>query len=516
MGSRDLRHEQRTLILAPSGKDAALIAAALKRSGIDTFACTDIACLAGELEKGAAAILVEEEALVRRGDDLVAIVDEQPPWSDLPILLLTRPGSDSSLVTWALSNLGNVTLLERPVRIAALTSAVHSALRARERQYQTRAHLMLQERADRRKDEFLATLAHELRNPLAPLRNAVHVLRLSGAERVPGPALESALEMMDRQIDHLVRLVDDLMEVSRIKRGKIGLHKEVMDLRSAITSAAESCRPLFEEAHHVVTLRLPESPLMVKGDAVRLSQVFCNLLNNAARYTEPGGRITVEARGDDGEAIVSISDTGSGIEAAALPTLFDMFVQAGGGHGRDRSGLGIGLTLVRSLVEMHSGTVEAHSEGLGKGSKFTVYLPLARAVVRQPGGKGEAAGVVRGVPRVLVLDDNQDAADSLGAVLEMLGAEVRVTHSGREALEQVDSFRPAAVFLDLGMPGMDGYEVASRIRSTPEMHRTRLIAVTGWGQEKDRRQTSAAGFDHHLVKPADISSLQAVLASLNT
>jgi CheY-like chemotaxis protein len=160
--------------------------------------------------------------------------------------------------------------------------------------------------------------------------------------------------------------------------------------------------------------------------------------------------------------------------------------------------------------------VEAHSEGLGKGSKFTVYLPLARAVVRQPGGKGEAAGVVRGVPRVLVLDDNQDAADSLGAVLEMLGAEVRVTHSGREALEQVDSFRPAAVFLDLGMPGMDGYEVASRIRSTPDMHGTRLIAVTGWGQEKDRRQTSAAGFDHHLVKPADISSLQAVLASLNT
>jgi signal transduction histidine kinase len=504
------RLERRLLVLAPIGKDAALVETMLRKDAVACVACTDLECLARELERGAAAVLATEEALPH-DSRLIDLIQRQPQWSDLPVLVLTRPGADSAAVARAVRTLGNVTLLERPVRVTALASAVHSALRARERQYQTRAHLLEREQADRRKDEFLATLAHELRNPLAPIRNSVSLLRLSGAA---GPAGQ-IWEMMDRQVNHMVRLVDDLMEVSRITRGKIELRKSVVDLAEVIAAAVETSRPLIESARHELSVEMPPQPLLVEGDAMRLAQVFSNLLNNAVRYTDPGGRIGIAAKRDDCSAMVIVSDTGIGIAAEALPRVFDMFVQANARDSRAQSGLGIGLTLVRSLVEMHGGGVAARSAGVGRGSEFVVRLPLARTdAPRAPAAAGATGRRIPGLPRVMVVDDNRDAADSLAAVLKILGAEVRVTNDGRAALDELGAFRPAVVFLDLGMPGMDGYETARHMRAREDTHSTLIIALTGWGQESDRRQTQAAGFNQHLVKPADITALRAVLASL--
>jgi signal transduction histidine kinase len=507
---RGMRLERRLLILAPVGKDAALMTETLRREGVYCDACSNLEYLARELARGAAVILLAEEALSTRDGRLGEMIARQPPWSDLPVLLLARPGADSATVAWGLATLGNVTVIERPVRVAALSSAVRSALRARRRQYQTRSHLIEREQADQRKDEFLATLAHELRNPLAPIRNAVDMLRLAGA----GQPESKVWEMMDRQVNNMVRLVNDLMEVSRITRGKIELQKSALDLAAVIAAALETSRPLIDAAKHTFTLTLPQQPLFVEGDPMRLAQVFSNLLNNAVKYTEPGGRIALAARSEEGSVVVTVTDSGVGIPDRALPHVFDMFVQGDARNNRTQGGLGIGLTLVRSLVEMHGGSVKARSAGPGAGSEFEVRLPLAEGM--EPLVQGAAAAIreVRGLPRVLVVDDNRDAAISLGAVLQTLGADVRVSHDGESALEEVAAFRPAAVFLDIGMPGMDGYEVASRIRKNADASGTVLIALTGWGQDKDRRRTAAAGFNHHLVKPAEIGDLHALLATL--
>jgi signal transduction histidine kinase len=503
--------EQRLLIFAPVGRDAALVETMLRNEAVACFVCADLNCVSQEYERGAAAILIAEEALAGLDGRLPDLIARQPPWSDLPVLLLTRPGADSGTSRWALSALGNVTLLERPVRVAALSSAVRSALRARKRQYLARTHLIEREQADRRKDEFLATLAHELRNPLAPIRNSVNVLRLSQSSH---PARE-VWDMMDRQINHMVRLVDDLMEVSRITHGTIELRKEPLDLAGVIAAAIETTRPFIDSAKHELKVILPPRPVLVEGDSVRLAQVFSNLLNNAIKYTDPGGRISIAAGLENDLAVVTVSDSGIGIPAAALPNIFEMFVQVNAHDSRAQTGLGIGLTLVRRLIEMHGGSVEAHSAGAGKGSEFVVRLPLARE--NATGAQGAAATVrqVHGLPRVLVVDDNRDAGDSLGALLQMLGADVRVTHDGKGALDELAVFQPAAIFLDIGMPDMNGYDVAKVIRARPDAQDTVLIALTGWGQETDRRKSEASGFNHHLVKPADIGTLQAVLASLS-
>ena len=505
--------ERRLLIVAPVGKDAALVKTMLRRHGVDCLPCTGVEALVEELERGAAAILISEEVLAQRDGRLAQFIARQPPWSDLPVLLLTHKGADSTAVTCALENLGNVTLIERPVRVGALVSSVHSALRARERQYQARAYLEEREEADRRKDQFLATLAHELRNPLAPIRNALYLLRLS-----PGGhdgATASVTEMMGRQVDHLVRLVDDLMEVSRITRGKIELRKEVTNLATVIGSAAETSRPLIDSAGHKLAVALPAEPLMLDADPVRLAQVFSNLLHNAAKYTDPGGRIDIVVRREGPHAVISIRDTGIGIPAEALCRIFDMFVQADARDSRAQSGLGIGLTLARSLVELHGGSISAGSEGCGHGSEFVVRLPLLDGRHASESSSDAALPDIDGAPRILVVDDNQDAANTLGALLRVLGADVRIAHDGRAALDAFAAFRPAVTFLDLGMPGMDGYEVAHRIRARGGANGAILVALTGRGQEKDRHCTAAAGFDHHLIKPARIDALQAVLAEVS-
>jgi signal transduction histidine kinase/CheY-like chemotaxis protein len=506
------RTERRLLILSPFGRDGELLRESMRRFGVACDLCADLAELRKELELGAAAILLAEEALAKGAEGLAEAIDRQPPWSDLPVLLLTRRGADSAAVALAIGRLGNVTLLERPVRVGALGSAVRSALRGRERQYQTRAHLREREEADRRKDEFLATLAHELRNPLAPIRNSVGVLRMSAGA---GP-IDQLSSMMERQIGHMVQLVDDLLEVSRISRGKIDLRLGEVALASVLEAAIESSRPLIESQRHLLSVALPEEPLPLRADATRLTQVFTNLLNNAAKFTEPGGRIEVRAQRLDGDMVlVGVADTGLGISAESLPRVFDMFMQIPRLQGRAESGLGIGLTLARNLVEMHGGSIAAESEGVGKGSRFTVRLPLdRRRTARATAPARAASSALRGLPRVLVVDDNRDAADSLGALLQMLGADARVAYDGLSALEAAASFRPDAVFLDIGMPDMGGTEVARQLRLRPEGRTARLIALTGWGQQHDRRLTREAGFDHHLVKPAELASLQAVLADL--
>jgi signal transduction histidine kinase len=508
MAAAESPSERRLLVLAPVGRDARLVQGMLAAEDVECCLCASVEAVRRELDHGAAALLLTEEALAEEDGRLAETIARQPPWSDLPVLLLTRTGADSPAVAQAVETLGNVTLLERPVRVAALASAVRSALRARARQYQTRAHLREREDADRRKDEFLALLAHELRNPLAPIRNAVGLLRRTAADR------SEIWQMMERQVGHMVRLVDDLMELSRITRGAIELRKEPTDLCAAITTAVETSRPLVDAAGHRLVVTLPPEPLLVDADLVRLTQVFVNLLNNAVKYTDPRGDIRIDAQVQGDHAVVVVTDSGIGIPTELLPRVFDMFVQADVADRRAQSGLGIGLTLARRLVEMHGGTLTARSDGPGRGSEFTARLPLAERQASRANLREAAKHHHSHVPRILVVDDNRDAADTLGAVLQMLGADVRVTHDGQTALAAVASFRPAAVFLDLGMPGMDGHEVARRILADPATPPPVLVALTGWGQEYDRRATHATGFHRHLVKPAEIEDLEDVLASL--
>ena len=369
--------------------------------------------------------------------------------------------------------------------------------------------------ADQRKDEFLATLAHELRNPLAPIRNSLHVLRMSGSG---GTNLGRIHDMLERQVSHMVRLVDDLMEVSRITRGKFELRKEAIDLADVVRSAIETSQPLIDAGGHVLTVALPQEPLPLQADGVRLAQVLANLLNNAAKYTEAGGRIWLSARREGGESVVSVRDNGTGIPADMLQKVFDLFTQADRSYQRAQGGLGIGLTLVRSIVHMHGGSVEAHSGGLGQGSEFVVRLPLAvpSVIPHSAPGRAIAAPVAVGPLRILVVDDNRDSADSLEMVLQHLGADVQVVYDGRTALDTLQTYRPAVVFLDIGMPGMNGHEVARRAKQTPEGRQAAVIALTGWGQKDDLRRSREAGFDGHLVKPVNADALRTLLNALPT
>jgi signal transduction histidine kinase len=512
---------RRLLLLAPNGRDAALAGAILQDAGIETNVCASLESLVGELANGAGAILVAEEALASDESQLLAAaLSQQPTWSDLPVLILTYRGADSAATGEAIRTLGNVALLERPTRVAALVSAVRAALRARERQYQLRAYLLERERtedalrdADRRKDEFLATLAHELRNPLAPISNALHVLKLTHDLDTKA---ERMCEMMERQVSHMVRLVDDLLEVSRITRGKIALRRELVALDAILRGAIETTRPLIDGAEHEVILSLPDEALVVYGDPVRLGQVFANLLNNAAKYTATPGRIRIGARQDGDRAVVSVRDSGIGIPPALLARVFDMFMQVPRPADQQHGGLGIGLTLVRNLVEMHGGTVRAFSEGPGRGTEIVVRLPLSSERRRPADVDAPAARAKREVRRrVLVVDDNRDAADSFGMLLELIGADVRVVHDGATALRALEEFAPTIVVLDIGMPGMDGYEVARRIRQQPRGSAVTLVALTGWGQEEDRRRCRMAGFDHHLTKPVDIDVFETLMSSLD-
>lgn len=367
--------------------------------------------------------------------------------------------------------------------------------------------------ADRHKDEFLATLAHELRNPLAPIRTGLQVMKLSPGD---GPAVASARATMERQLGHMVRLIDDLLDVSRVSRGKIELKRARVPLQVVLEHALEASRSLIDAGRHALAVQAPDEPVWVDGDLTRLSQVVSNLLNNAAKYTPDGGRIELWAGGEGGEAVVRVADNGVGISADMLPKVFDLFAQVDRTRERAQGGLGIGLALAQKLVEMHGGAITAESPGLGRGSTFTVRLPHAADAERDGGAPPEAARPASAWRRVLVVDDNVDAAEMLAMLLELEGHSTTTAHDGREALAVARAFRPEIVFLDIGLPGMSGYEVAQALRREPGLAGAMLVALTGWGSEDDKRKSREAGFDVHLTKPIEPDAIADVIAQFSS
>jgi PAS domain S-box-containing protein len=633
LGASGLR---RVLVFATRGSDAEHTKTILDDAELTSQSCPDLESLVREASAGAGVILATDDALDETARAaLAALLANQPPWSDLPLIVLTRPQNETELAHEELLSLGNVTIVERPARVATVVSAVRSALRARQRQFEQRdrfqaqallaaivegsddaiiskrldgtiltwnrgaerifgysaaeaigrpitmiiPHDRLQEErsilerlsrgeriehydtvrqtkhgdlidvsltispirdasgrviaaskvarditerarveaalreADRRKDEFLATLAHELRNPLAPIRNSLHILRVTGPK---DPAVDRVRDILERQVNHMVRLVDDLMEISRITRGKIDLRQEPIELAAVIGSAVETSKPGIDAAGQDLVLSIASEPLPLVADPVRLAQVFANLLNNASKYSEARSTIWVTARSEDSHAVVSVRDSGIGIAPDMLERVFEMFAQAESSVPRAQGGLGIGLTLARSLVEMHGGTIEAKSAGPGRGSEFIVRLPLAVSRERPPAATtAEQSGSLVAL-RILVVDDDRDAADSLGTMLTYLGADVCVTYSGASALDRLAEFQPTVALVDLGMTGIDGYELARRIRDQRNSHEVALIALSGWGSEEDKRRSHEAGFDFHLIKPPDVDALKALMVSIGT
>ncbi len=631
----------RVLVQAPTSRDAAACRDLLASSGIPARVCGDLEETCREIARGAgAAILTQEAVLSDRSGCLAGALADQPPWSDFPLIVLTAAGEDSPAAQAALLSVGHMTLMKRPVQVAALVSAARAALRDRRRQYEARDHFFERERqaralaegenrfrtlaesipqlawmarpdghifwynrrwyeytgatpeqmegwgwqslhdpevlprvierwkaslaggepldmvfplrgadgrfrpfltrvvpsrdadgrivvwfgtntdiaervemeqalkvADQRKDEFLAMLAHELRNPLAAISNAVQL-----AKRSDSPdQLAWGRHVVEKHVRHLTRMIDDLLDVSRITRGKVELRTQPVALLPILRSALETARPLIDQRRHALAQEIDIAPVWVDGDPTRLEQVFVNLLNNAAKYTDPGGRIAVDARLDGADVVVAVEDSGIGMTPELLAHAFDLFAQGDRSIARTEGGLGIGLTLVRSLVELHGGTVEAASKGPGRGSRFTVRLPLARSLADEPDGCPACTGPRREGSRVLIVDDSDEAASGLARLLRLLGHDVVVAHDGPAALELAREHRPGIILLDIGLPGMNGYEVARALRREGFAGAV-IIAVTGYGEEQAIRRSLEAGFDHHLVKPVDVDDLVTLMA----
>ena len=403
--------------------------------------------------------------------------------------------------------------LVEPIEPEELVAHVRALLRMRKAEHDRQAALEALQEADRRKDEFLAMLAHELRNPLAPIRNAVEIMRMSEDRSVR----ERAREMVGRQVQHLARLVDDLLDVSRITQRKITLKPTVVSLASVVESAVEIARPAMDAQQHAFDLEMPPEPLWIRVDAVRMAQAIGNLLHNASKFTPRQGRVRLSARHEGPVLRIRVEDNGVGLTPETLASAFDLFIQGERSLDRSQGGLGIGLSLVRGLVEMHGGEVSAASEGAGRGSVFTITLPMDRVGARAPAAQAPAANASpHGARRILVVEDNADAAESMMLLLSGIGHEVTVVTDGSEAVGAARRLKPEVILLDIGLPGMDGFQLAAALRALPETSRARLIAVSGYGQEKDRVRSAQAGFDLHLVKPVDprrlIEAINAVAA----
>jgi signal transduction histidine kinase/ActR/RegA family two-component response regulator len=497
--------ETRILIYAPTGQDAPLAAKVLHMAQIDSHVCATLAELARELEQGAGAVLTVEEALPPGGYQLLQdCVAHQPDWSDLPIILLTHHGADSPTVRQAVAGLGNLSLMERPVRTLTLITALHSTLRARNKQYQVRE-------AARRKDEFLASLGHELRNPLAPIRTSVSLLTHLYPDAAPVARIR---EVVERQVRLLTRLVDDLLDVARITSGKITLQRQQVTLAAVMRHVGELCQHAADAKRIHIAWQLPPSEITLDVDYARAVQIYANIISNAVKFTPQGGNVLVLAgvddAGDGPALLVSVKDSGIGLDAATIPRIFRMFEQSATVSGQFSSGLGIGLSLSRQFAEMHGGTVEARSDGPGQGSEFLIRLPVladAGDGARNAAALSPPAGADGRKMKVLVVDDNQDAADSLAALLEIDGFDVRAVYDGAAAVAATAQSQPDMIIMDLGMPGMDGYETARAIRQRPGAERILMLALTGWGQSDARRRTLEAGFDHHLVKPVELEQI---------
>jgi len=605
------KQERRVLVLPPTRRDGDVTCALLRNAGLDCDVVANARILATQIGASVGAVVLTDAVVSDPGLTFVLdAIDRQPQWSDVPVILLTRPAMQSDAEKRRFEKLTNVTLLDRPTSSRALVSAVAAAIRARERQYQIRDQLdslqaadaalresaermslgvqvaglavaevdyEMQEmrlspeaarlfgvgedpitlsrakfiaavhpddreevsrrfwrraedqdadqramivaldaterkNAERRKDEFLATLAHELRNPLAPIRTGLQALGRTGGEATT----VGIRAIMERQLAQMVRLIDDLLEVSRISSGKVVLQRSRVDLRAVAQLAVEASMPFISAGRHEFESNVSECPLWVYGDASRLSQVMSNLLNNAAKYTTEGGRITLSLAADGCWAVVQVRDNGVGIPPEMLNEVFDMFTQVNRTLDRAQGGLGIGLSLVRRLTELHGGEVVADSGGLGHGSLFTVRLPLAAPLQAPQTDSGPPAAETSKSSRlrILVIDDIADVADVMKMLLDMEGYETRVAYSGAAALQVAREFAPDAIFCDIGLPEMDGHEIARRMRADPAIASAVLIALTGWGSEAELRKTRESGFDFHMVKPVDSEALLKLLSQI--
>lgn len=505
----------RVLILTPTAKDAAITAKVLKDNGFIPWICESLYQLCAEAEKGAGTAVIPEESI--QGDRegaLVSFLSRQPPWSDFSVIVLANKGLAGRKALPAHSSFGQFTLIERPMQIAMLVSTVRAALRDRQRQYKMRDHLVLLEKseeslrnADRKKDEFLAMLSHELRNPLAAISNAVKLLnRTSTAEEIK----KFARNTLEHQVNAMAHLINDLLDISRITSGKIVLKKEPTDLGALLERVLKGMGPQIIAAGHSVHQELRDG-IWVLADPARLEQIFSNLLSNAIKYSNKGGNIWIKSTVSDNQAVVTFRDSGIGISPELLPKIFDLFTQAESSLARSQGGLGIGLTLVQRLIEMHDGHVDAMSSGKDKGSTFTIRIPF----INRPAHSEPALSIhhkIKKGRRVLIVDDNQDAAMTLAFFLRDCGCNVQTAFDSKDAMDKAQQFLPEAALLDIGLPDINGYELAGKFQSIPNLQDTLLIAITGYNKTEDRKLSKISGFKHHLAKPVDHELLISLLA----
>ncbi|HEX6276233.1 MAG TPA: ATP-binding protein [Polyangiaceae bacterium] len=531
--------ERRVLVLMPSSRDAERTVDLLGEAGMASVVTAGMRELCGEIRRGAGALLLTEEMLLAdSGKELELTLGRQEPWSLVPVLLVARDNAFEKLQRIALGGYPAVTLVEQPVRARTLIGALDVALRGRSYQYQVRDALRERERqsltlaaqdeklrsalstlsnqaaklrsADKSKDEFLATLAHELRNPLAPITTGLSVLEGSSDPQ----RLEHTLRVMRRQVNHMVRLIDDLLDVSRITTGKLELKIERFTAQSAMDAAIEASMPGLTRGRHTLKTEISDDVLYLDADQTRIAQVVSNLLNNASKYTPSGGNVELSVRREGDEVVIRVRDDGMGIPPDRLEDIFQMFGQVNQALDRSHGGLGIGLALVRRLVEMHRGHVEAHSAGPGKGSTFTVRLPMVNLSAADSEATPERPNPETGAKRVLVVDDNEDAAELLGFMLEQEGFEAVIVKDGPAALETAGTLSPHVVILDIGLPGMNGYEVAMRLRQDERLSHVAIIALSGFGSPEDKRRALDAGFDLHLTKPVFAEDLRQALGTV--
>ena len=497
-------------IVSPNEADAELALSFLRENGIEAHASPSLLQVAQGLDESCGCLVIVQEALVE--DELPALREacaRLPRWADLPLVLVTADaGRLAGLVARLFPDSGNVTLLARPLEPMTFVSAVQMALRASERHRELGELLAAREDAVRLRDEFLAMLAHELRNPLAPMRNALEIMRL---QKIEQPLVVESAAILGRQVDHIVRMVDDLMDVARLERGKVILQPARVDLNRVVAAAVESCVAQAQARGHRLALHLAPRELPMDADEVRLEQIVSNLINNAIKFTPQPGEISIETKAEDGEALLAVEDTGIGFEPAAAASLFAPFLQMNPGLARTAGGLGLGLTIVHRLAALHGGSVSASSPGPERGARFIVRLPLATtpaaAANPAPGDRRTKKRL-----RVVVIEDNDDIRDSLRTMLTLWGHEVRTAADGVSGMRQLLATPPDVALIDIGLPGMSGYEVARAVRERLPLRRVRLVAVTGYGQSSDRERALAAGFDAHLLKPVPPDDLERALA----
>lgn len=484
------------LVWAPRRGDAALITQVLARQGLRVMEKRSAGELAAALDGAGCAVVTQDALTAEGGRSVETWLRTQPAWSDFPFILLSASAEPGAAPSSAWRSLGNVTVLEHPTHSRTLLSAVGAALRARRRQYEVRQAIL-------QRDQFLAMLGHELRNPLAAI-----ALAIEGDKRGGDDARGRQREIIARQTRHLCRLVDDLLDVARLTTGKVVLNRITLDINDLAQRCVQNAELSARARGIQLVTQLSPTPLLAKADLIRLEEVVGNLLLNAIKFSPPRSRIDISTRADHESCVVEVKDTGIGISSEMLPKVFELFSQADVPLDRTQGGLGIGLTVVKWLVELHGGSVAAHSDGLGKGSSFSVSLPLleAGAQVQMPASEHYASAVASALP-VLVVEDNADLLEMTKELLESFGCEVETAPDGLSGLERMGSFKPALAFIDIGLPGMDGYSLASEVRAANE-RQPWLVALTGYGQPEDRERALAAGFDQHLTKPVSIAALR--------